>query len=47
VGKRVIRITLTRYNKERILGEQYRKDNDFKGTFTEYLKKKKKSSNHK
>jgi hypothetical protein len=43
VGKVKIRITLTRYQKERLLGKQYRAD-DFKGSFTDYIKKKKKES---
>jgi len=42
VGKVRIRITLTRYEKERRLGKQYRADNDFQGSFTDYIKKKKK-----
>ena len=44
MGKIKIRITLTRYQKERILGEEYRHDFDFKGSFSDYVKKKKKES---
>lgn len=43
MGKVSIRITLTRYQKERLLGKQYRDDDDFSGTFSDYIKKKKKS----
>jgi len=42
VGKIRIRITLTRYQREKLFGEQYRADSGFQGTFTDYVKKKKK-----
>jgi hypothetical protein len=42
VGKIRIRITLTRYQQDKLLGEQYRADQSFTGTFSDYIKKKKK-----
>ncbi len=42
MGKVRIRITLTRYEKERKLGKEYRADQSFTGSFSEFVKKKKK-----
>ncbi len=42
MGKIKIRITLTRYQRDKLFGEQYRADQSFQGTFTDYIKKKKK-----
>tara|TARA_B110001454_G_scaffold77532_1_gene75077 strand:- start:1960 stop:2097 length:138 start_codon:yes stop_codon:yes gene_type:complete len=44
VGKVKIRITLTRYQRDKLFGKQYRDDTAFTGSFTEYKKKKKKES---
>ena len=42
MGKVKIRITLTRYEKERKLGKEYRADDSFTGSFSDFVKKKKK-----
>jgi len=44
VGKVKIRITLTRYQRDKIIGKQYRDDTAFTGSFSEYKKKRKKES---
>jgi hypothetical protein len=44
VGKVRIRITLTRYEREKRLGKEYRADQSFTGSFSEFVKKKKKES---
>lgn len=44
MGKVKIRITLTRYQRDKLIGKQYRDDSSFTGSFSEYKKKKKKES---
>ena len=42
-----IRIKLTRYQRDKEFGKEYRADPDFTGSFTDFVKKKKKEKKSK